>query len=497
MNIFKELWKQGKLASKRNPMFEKSKTAKIWIYIGVAFWACYLIFLGVTLGVALRGEHIYRAQLINAFVSVPFILVVDFLMRFAFQQLPTQEVKPYLLLPVPKKRIIDFLLIRSGLDTFNLFWFFFFIPFGLFSITAYFGFAGFICFLVTIGLLIIINNYLSLLCRTLINENLVWILLPIALYAPIIALVFLSNKIPSMNILVNTSEGFIHFNLLYIIPVLIILVLLWFISSKLMNRLVYKEINKVDDLKIKHLSEYSFLDRYGLLGEFFRLELKMLFRNRATKISMRMIILCVIVFCAVMSFTPVYNDTFGKCFVTTYAFCAVGTTLLQRIMSFEGNYIDGLMVRKECILTLLRAKYYLALLFVIVPFCLLLPAIFKDKITLLFVVSIALFSAGFVHFLLFQLAVYNTETVPLNGKIATRQSSSSIQKIITFVALLFPMGIYPLLEWICGQTIGDLILLVIGATFVLTSQIWLRDIYRRFMARRYKNMEGFRDSRNN
>jgi hypothetical protein len=72
-----------------------------------------------------------------------------------------------------------------------------------------------------------------------------------------------------------------------------------------------------------------------------------------------------------------------------------------------------------------------------------------------------------------------------------------MQKVITFVALLLPMGIYPIMEWACGQKIGDSILLVIGIAFILTSNIWLRNIYQRFMARRYKNMEDFRDSRNN
>jgi hypothetical protein len=495
MNIFLELRKQGNLASKRNPVFEKSKTAKIWIYIGVAFWACYLLFFGVTLGTAFRGEHIYRNQLISILATIPFILVIDFLIRFPFQQTPTQEVKPYLLLPVHKQRIIDFLLLRSGLDTFNLFWFFFFVPFAGFTVIGHFGILSFFSYLICVWLLIIINNYWFLLCRTLINEHLVWALLPLAFYGGIITLVFLPDKFPATNMLLNVGEGYLNFNLLYIIPTIAIIALLWVINSKVMGKLIYKEVNRTEDTKIKHLSEYKFLDRYGLLGEFFRLELKMLLRNKATKVTMRMIIIIVILFCSIMSFTPVYNDAFGRYFVTTYAFCALATTLLQRIMSFEGNYIDGLMVRKECILTLLKAKFYLAMLFIIIPFCLLIPAIVNGKITLLFVLAVGLFSAGAVHFLLFQLAVYNTETVPLNSKVTSRQSSSSIQKIITFVSLLAPMGIFPLVEWACGPTIGDSIMLAIGVGFILTSNIWLRNIYKRFMARRFANMDSFRNSR--
>lgn len=38
-------------------------------------------------------------------------------------------------------------------------------------------------------------------------------------------------------------------------------------------------------------------------------------------------------------------------------------------------------------------------------------------------------------------------------------------------------------------------LIIIGLGFILTSRFWLKNIYHRFMKRRYKNLEGFRDSR--
>src|SRR5574344_947030 len=280
MNIYKELWKQGKLASKRNPMFDKSKAAKVWIYIGIGFWACYLMFFAVMLGTAFRGEHIYRNQLVTTLASIPFILVIDFLIRFPFQQTPTQEVKPYLLMPVRKQRTIDFLLIRSGLDLFNLFWFFFFVPFACFTVFGNFGLIGFISYLFCVWLLIIINNYWFLLCRTLINESLIWIAMPILFYGGIIASVFLPKKFPGVDFILNIGEGYLTFNLLYIIPTIAIIALLWMINSKVMSKLIDKEINKVDDENVSHLSEYKFLDRYGMLGEFFRLELKMLLRNK-------------------------------------------------------------------------------------------------------------------------------------------------------------------------------------------------------------------------
>ena len=129
MMIFNELRKHGRLASKRHPMYEKNKVAKIFGYIGVAFWAGYLIFFGTTFafGFADMVPNREPYHVMNA-VALIFILALDFLLRIPFQKTPTQEVKPYLLLPVKRNRIIDFLLIRSGLSLFNLFWLFMFVP---------------------------------------------------------------------------------------------------------------------------------------------------------------------------------------------------------------------------------------------------------------------------------------------------------------------------------------------------------------------------------
>jgi hypothetical protein len=39
------------------------------------------------------------------------------------------------------------------------------------------------------------------------------------------------------------------------------------------------------------------------------------------------------------------------------------------------------------------------------------------------------------------------------------------------------------------------ILIIIGLGFIATHNLWIKNIYKRFMKRRYKNMEEFRASR--
>ena len=453
MMIFNELRKHGRLAAKRHPMYEKNKVAKIFGYIGVAFWAGYLIFFGTTFafGFADMVPNREPYHVMNAVVLI-FILALDFLLRVPFQKTPTQEVKPYLLLPVKRNRIIDFLLIRSGLSLFNLFWLFMFIPFSFITITKYFGILGVFTYLIGIWLLIVANNYWYLLCRTLINERIWWVLLPIAFYGGLGCLAFIPEDSPLFYFFMDLGDGYINGNILYFLGTILVIAILWLINRKIMSGLIYAELAKVDDTRIKHVSEYKFFERYGEVGEYMRLE-------------------CV------------------------YNFAVFGMIILSQLMSFEGNYIDGLMSRKESIMSLLKAKYYIYTIGEVVPFMLMIPAIIMDKVPLLGIFAWFFYTTGFIYFCFFQLAVYNKQTVALNEKVSSRQTNSAIQMVVNFGAFGVPLILYSTLNALLGETVAYSILLVIGLGFTITSPLWIRNVYKRFMKRRYENMEGFRDSR--
>lgn len=494
--LFSELRRHSKLAAKRHPMYEKNRFGKFFMYFMSVFWIGYLIFFGVSFAMIFKDSapnmepyHIMNSGLL-------FVLVLDFIMRFPFQKTPTQEMKPYLLLPVKKNRLIDFLLIRSGLSSFNALWLCFFIPFAIFStIPKYFGIWGIITYSIGIYLLMILNNYWFLLCRTLMRERIWWVLLPILVYAALGVAEFTLDS-PIGTFTMNLGEGFIEGKIVAYLVVVVAIAVMWLINRLIMSKLAYTEINKVDDTKVRTISEYKFLERYGEIGEYFRLELKMLFRNKRCKTSLRTIALIVVAFSAILSFSHTYDGIFMKNFIGIYSFVAFGTVILTQIMGYEGNYLDGLMTRKESIYSLLKAKYYLYSIGVIIPFILMIPAIIMGKLSLLSAFAFAFFATGPVYFLLFQMAVYNNKTVPLNEGITGRQSSGTgFQTLVSFGAFGLPMICLFSLDAIFGEVIGQWILLAIGLAFTLTSHLWIKNVYNRFMKRRYTNMEGFRDTK--
>lgn len=495
MNIFNELRKHGILAARRHPMYERNRIARLLGYAFGIFWAGYLIILGAAFAFGFKDMvpnwepyHVMDA------IVLPFLLTADFLLRFPFQKTPTQEVKPYLLLPVKRKRLIDFLLLRSGLSLFNLLWLFLFIPFAFFTIPRLYGITGVLTYLIGICLLILINNYWYLLCRTLINERIWWILLPLPLYAGMAYLIIRQENFLSQ-LFMELGDRFIEGDLLCFAGALATIAALWLVNRLLMAKLIYKEIARTNDTLTRNISEYHFLERYGEVGEYMRLELKMMLRNKRCKILLRNLFGMVLIFSLVLSFSSFYDTDTLLAMICVYNFSAFSLMVLSQIMSFEGNYLDGLMSRRQSILSLLKAKYYVYSLAEIPLFVLMLPAVFTGKLSLLGAFAWAFYSIGVNYFCSFQLAVYNKQTFPLNEAVTSRQVNGGMQIFINLLIYGVPMIVYCILKALIGETITHTLFLTVGIAFTLASPLWIRNIHRRFMKRRYENMEGFRDSR--
>jgi len=495
MNLFLELRRHGRLADKRHPMYEKSRFARFWMYFMAVFWAGYLIFIGTMLAFGLEDAPMEPYHILNS--GLVFILALDFLMRFPFQKTPTQEVKPYLLLPVRRNRLIDFLLIRSGLSGFNFIWMFLFVPFAFITVMKFYGLWGVLTYCVRIWLLMVLNNYWFLLCRTLLGERIWWVLLPVAVYGGLALGMFLPDDSPVFDWSLELGEGFITGNVWAFLAVLAGIGLMWWVNSRVIRRLIYDELNKTEDstVRVKKLSEYKFLDRYGLVGEYMRLELKLMLRNKICRKSLITIVCAVAVISAVIGFTDIYDGALSE-FWVLYNYVIVVLLSFSTLMGYEGNYMDGLMTRRESIFALLRAKYALYTAALIVPFLLMLPGVVTGKQTLLQSVSWLLFTAGPVSFCFFQVAVYNNRTVDLNAKMTARSNQGTgLQQLMAFAAFFLPAVVYAPLGLAFGETVARWALIVLGLGFILTSRLWIRNVYRRLMQRRYQNMEGFRDSR--
>lgn len=495
MNLFLELWKNGKLASRRHPMYEKNRFGQFFIYLGIALWIGYLMFFAVFFALTLNGESVEPYHLINGVLIL--FLIMDFCLRIPFQKTPSQEIKPYLLLPIPRRKLIDMLLIRSGLSGFNFFWLSFFVPFAILTVARFYGVSGVLTYSLGIWMLMLANNYLFLLCRTLIAGHKAWLALPVGLYGGWLAAMLIPEDSPLLTLFVDLGEGFITGQLLTFAGCGAVIAALWYTNHRILQKTLYNEINKVEDttVQVKSVSEYRFLDRYGQLGEYIRLELKLLLRNKICRNQLYMVLGCTSVFSLILGFTDTYTGL-GKDFFIIYNFQLMAVMFLSTLMSYEGNYIDALLIRRESIYTLLRAKYLFYSAAQLIPFLLLTPGMVKGSISLPLCLGWLFFTPGPIYCLLFQMAVYNSKTIDLNTKMMSGKNvGSGMQNLVSSASFIVPFVFYFLATLLVGETNAPWLLMAIGLVFILASPWWLKQVYRRFMKRRYQNLEGFHQSR--
>lgn len=495
--LYRLVSKNQRLAIRRHPMFEQNKIMKVLSYLFIGFWAAYLVFFGVMFARVFESTNYESFDWINA--GLIYFLAADFVFRFGLQETPAQEIKPYKMLPIPQNFLLNIFLVRMGLRLYNLFWGFFLVPFGVLAVWKFFGFGGFLGFLFGWWLMFVMNSYWYLIWRTMSQRSILYLLIPAAIYAAFIYFGFFFNPENTwfFDASVTFGRGFCQGNILtYLLPIAVS-VALFYVNRSMQRECIYKEIAKEEKVAKVKSTEMSWLNRFGIIGEYMKLEIKSTMRNKVPRTQFMMGVVYMILFCCLFAFTDVYdNQPFMKTFICVYCFACLGTMTLTSVMCVEGNYIDFLMSRKESVLSLLKAKYIFNCIMLLFPLLFALMPIFKGKVLFIEAVSCMFFAMGCIFPFLFQLAVYNKQSLPLNEKMTRNGRGSKAQIIFSFAALFAPMIIMYILIVTLDIVTASWIMLALGLVGTICSPMWLRSIYRRFMIRRYDNMEGFRDSRN-
>ena len=487
--LYRLLRKNTNLSYKRSPAFEQNKWAKLLIYLGAGMFALYLIMYGCIVGMAAKGE----AGMMLAFA--PFYMAIDFLLRFIVQTTPGMMVKPYILQPISRYTAIECFLIGEHVSGYNLLWLCMFVPYSIIQLFAGESFALVLLELVTCEMLMILNSQIYLFFRTLINRSVLWLIPGLVFYALPFTPLMLSPKADTFDKMVDMiiAQGLSW----YALPIVLLVICgLFFVNRHMQFIFVYEEISKKTERALKHVSEFAFFNRFGLIGEYLKIELKSNIRNKTMRTRCIYSLCAVIAFSLLVAYTTIYDSELMQNFWCLYCFALYGVTALIKIMGQEGNYIELLMMHRENIIALLRAKFIFYSAVLIIPFVIMLPAVFTGKYTILMLFAYMLLTAGFLHFVIFQLAVYNKQTLPLQLKVTAKGNfENGMQLVIELFALFGPVLITGLGYLLVGLTYTYFFMCIVGLAFIIAHPIWIRNIYTRMMKRRYENLEGFMNTR--
>ena len=145
--LYRLLVEQQELKDKRHPMLEKNRFMKILMWFMVLYYAAILLLMGAMLPMGFSGMYpgVAAFHVMDGFL--PWLLLVDFWIRFVLQETPAQQVRQYSILPVRRSFLMNIYLLRTAFSSGNLFWGFMLVPFGAICVLPLLGWGGFLLWL--------------------------------------------------------------------------------------------------------------------------------------------------------------------------------------------------------------------------------------------------------------------------------------------------------------------------------------------------------------
>ena len=481
----------------------ESTRSSVWdknvvINIALALLMLYLVVCFLIVGVFLDSMLIKSfpgadpVELFNRVLLYYFGL--ELLIRFMMQTTPAMSITPFLHLPVRRSFLMHFLLLRGVVHPINYVSFLFFVPFAIRAVSTIYSGAAACWWLFSIFLMILFvifaNTYIK---RQMAAKPMVSLGCGLALMALIVLDVldiFSLSEVSSLLFGAALEQPF-----WILIPIALATSVYLLNHQFLMARSYPEEIDRTVRKKQVAVQTLGFMSRFGQIGELIGLELKLILRHKRTK-SVLYIMPFFMLYGLLFYPNPIFQDSmmwliFVGIFVTGMMMLAYG----QFIVAWEGKYFDGILTREGCMNDYFRAKYYMMVAFCIVSYVLTTPyALFGMKF---FWVQTAcfLFNAGITTCIMLLFAQYNRKRIELTqGSAFSWQGTGAAQMVVMLPALLLPMLIAAIFNWVGLGDWGLVALAVLGIIGVLCHKWIIQITCRRFAHTKYAQAEGFRSN---
>lgn len=470
----------------------------VFLNIFLGLFMVYLLLIFFVVGITLdriigEGLQIEGADVIRVFGSGMFYYIgVDLIWRFFIQQMPEMSARPLLHLPVKKRRMAGFALLRTLFSPLNLLPLLIVIPF---FIRTYSDFPETTAWpwLIAILSMVVTNNFITFLLKRYLTDK-AWVLL--VLLAALVGMVLLERT--GFISLLDASRW--TFGLLLENPLTVVifaaLPVIFYITNvnMVVSHLYLEDIDRKKNYQV-NAGRMEGLRQFGEIGELILVELKLMTRNKRTR---TVIYLAPILLLYGFFFypNPVYNDKIGwlifaGLFVTGGFLISYG----QFLVAWESSYFDAILTKNINYEQYFKAKHLILLLPTAASWLLSIPYLYFGFNILKVNTAAFLFNAGFNIYVYMLLAAYNNKRIDLSrGAMMNYQGVGAKQFLVAIPVLLVPVLIYLPFGIFISEDAGLIAVGSIGLLGLLLHKYILQYIVKFFITRKYQIAEGFRQN---
>ncbi|MEZ4968340.1 MAG: DUF5687 family protein [Flavobacteriaceae bacterium] len=469
--------------------------ANLAIRIFMVFGALY--FIAVFLGLGIRAFYIIERQgwgdpllVVNRFMV--YYLVGDLYMRYMLQKMPITNIKPLLYLPINKGRIVWYSLGKTVVSFFNWSHAFFFIPFSVVLLVEGYSPVGVIGWHLGITALFFCNNFINVLANN--KDNLFYMLLGLFSFLGI------CQYFELFNITVYTAP---FFNILYQQPWMALLawallVVLVFSALSYFKRNMYLDAGLKGKKSLAKTEDYTWLNRFGNLGTFLKNDIKLIRRNKRSKIAVIMGFF--FIFYGLFFFNgavEAYEGPVWKIFAGIFISGGFLFSFGQFVPSWDSSYYPLMMSQNIRYREYLTSKWYLVIIATVASTILASFYIYFGWDTYLAVIVGAIYNIGVNSYLVLWAGAYIKTPIELTSNkkaFGDKQAFNAKTLLLTLPKLILPMGVYAMGHYFIGQTAGYIFVGMAGIigfgfrnkAFALIESIYKKEKYKTLAAYKQK-----------
>ena len=451
-----------------------------------------LYFLVAFLAVGVGGYFILRKefpesdplQMVNSYLL--FAILGDLIVRYLMQTLPIMNIKPLLILPIKKTKLVHYVLGKSVFSVFNILGLFLYIPFSFVLIKEGYNTAGVLGWLATMILIIQSSNFLNFLIN---KNNKVFIAI-----ATILVVLIGLQKFGIYDVVGfgGSIFDYIYQNPIYSLIGVVVLAALYQLNYKQLRNQVYLDAavsTKVEEAKTADL---SWADKLGDVAPFIKNDIRLIWRNKRTKTVFLMSFL--FLFYGLIFFT---NDTYAKMpamLMFASLFVTGGFTLNygQFIPAWDSAHYKMLMSQSFRYRKFLESKWVLMVAMTTILYFLSFPYLYFGSKIFLMITAGAIFNIGFNSLFLLYAGSFNRKRIDLTkGGFGNTQGTSATQFLIIIPLMLFPMLLFWIFDKFVGHNSGFIVVAAIGIISLLIKNYAMNFIEKKYIKDKYAMINAF------
>jgi hypothetical protein len=414
-------------------------------------------------------------------------ILIELFLRYFMQKLPVMDIKPFLTTPVKKSAIAHYILGRSAASVYNLLSLFFFVPFAIVLMFNGYPALNVLLWVVAIFAIVLCVNYVNL----LINKN------DKALVA-IVSILLVGYALDYFQVFSVKDFFGPMFHVLYAYPVTVLIpiglaVLIYYVNYKFLRDKIYLDASLRTKAKEANTSDLAWTKRFGELGTFLQLDLKMIWRNKRTK--SQVFISLLFVFYGLIFYTQdIYAEMMPmKAFLGVFMTGIFLSNFGQFIPAWDSSYYSMMMSQNIPLRKYLESKAMLISVSVVVMFLLTIPYVYFGWEALAINLACALYNLGVNIPVILFFGSFNKKRIELDqSPFGNMQGTSATQFLIMLPVLVLPIILFTIFYYLISFEVAVIVLSVLGIIGFAMKNYLLNLITEQYRRKKYGMIAGFK-----